>query len=338
VRLTALVESAEHVCARYRLSAFRPALERAGHHLDLRPWPKHWWSWLALPAALRPYDAVIVQRRLLPPWQLALVRRGARQLIFDFDDAVFLRDSYARRGLHSVRRLRRFQRMVAAADAVVAGNSFLQTQARRWTAAARIRVVPTCVDLARYPLAEHRRTLAAGAQLVWIGSASTLRGLIAVQPVLEELSQYLPGLQLKMICDRFLDLTHLPVQRRAWSEATEAEELAGADIGISYVPDDLWSLGKCGLKVLQYMAAGLPVVANPVGVQADMVRHGETGYLVETPQDWLEAVSRLCDDPALRQRMGRAGRRYVERDYGVSAGGAAWVELLRALETRGQAA
>jgi glycosyltransferase involved in cell wall biosynthesis len=338
VRLTALVESAGHVCARYRLAAFRPFLERAGHHLEFRSWPKRWWSWLALPAALRPFDAVIVQRRLLPRWQFALVRRGARRLLFDFDDAVFLRDSYARRGLHSVRRLHRFQRMVAAADAVVAGNPFLQTQARRWTAAAKIRVVPTCVDPTCYPVAEHQRTRADGVQLVWIGSASTLRGLVAVQPILEELGQHLPGLQLKLICDRFLDLIHLPVQRRAWTESSEAEELAGADVGISFVPDDLWSLGKCGLKVLQYMAAGLPVVANPVGVQADLVRHGETGYLAETPQDWLEAVARLSDDPALRQRMGRAGRRLLEREYSVSAGGAAWVELLRGLEAKGKAA
>jgi glycosyltransferase involved in cell wall biosynthesis len=338
VRLTALVESAEHVCARYRLAAFRPYLERAGHCLDFLPWPKRWWNWLALPAALRQADAVIVQRRMLPLWQFALVRRGACRLLFDFDDAVFLRDSYARRGLHSVRRLHRFQRTVAAADAVVAGNHFLQTQARRWCAAEKIRVVPTCVNPAGYRLAEHRRTLAGGAQLVWIGSASTLRGLVAIKPLLEEFGERLPGLHLKVICDRFPDLTHLPVLRRAWSEAAEAGELAGADIGISYVPDDLWSLGKCGLKVLQYMAAGLPVVANPAGVQAHVVRHGETGYLAETPEDWLEAVARLGDDPALRQRMGRAGRRLLERDYGVVVGGAAWVNLLRGLESGSRAA
>jgi glycosyltransferase involved in cell wall biosynthesis len=338
VHLTALVEHPEHVCARYRLAAFRPFLERAGHSLELLPWPKHWWSWLALPAALRHTDAVIVQRRLLACWQLALTRRAARRLVFDFDDAVFLRDSYARRGLHSVRRLRRFQRTLKAADAVVSGNSFLQTQARRWAPAERVRGVPTCVDPARYPLAEHLRTLASGTQLVWIGSASTLRGLVAIQPLLEELGQRLPGLQLKLICDRFLDLTHLPVQRRVWSEAAEGDELAGADIGISFIPDDLWSLGKCGLKVIQYMAAGLPVVANPVGVQADLVRHGETGYLVETPEEWLEAVARLGDEPALRQRMGRAGRQLVERDYGIAVGGAAWVEILRGMEIHDQAA
>jgi glycosyltransferase involved in cell wall biosynthesis len=104
------------------------------------------------------------------------------------------------------------------------------------------------------------------------------------------------------------------------------------------VPDDLWSRGKCGLKVLQYMAAGLPVVANPVGVQADLVRQGETGFLAETPDQWAEAVGRLGSDPALRRRMGRAGRQRVEAEFSVAAGAACWVELLERLEPRRQAA
>src|SRR5207253_3934259 len=117
---------------------------------------------------------------------------------------------------------------------------------------------------------------------------------------------------LKLICDRFLSLRHLPVVRCRWSQAGETAALADADIGISWVPDDLWSRGKCGLKVLQYMAAGLPVVANPVGVQAELVRHGENGFLARTPDEWAEAVGRLAHDPELRRRMGQAGRRLVE--------------------------
>ena len=97
MHLTALVDSPEHVCCRYRVAAFRPFLERAGHTLELRPWPRTWWGRLCLPGELRHADAVLVQRRLLPFWQLALLRRAARALVFDFDDAVFLRDSYSRR-------------------------------------------------------------------------------------------------------------------------------------------------------------------------------------------------------------------------------------------------
>jgi len=286
---------------------------------------------------VRDADAVIVQRKLLPALQLYSLRCWTKRLFFDFDDAVFLRDSYSPKGIHSVSRLLGFNAMMETADVVVAGNPFLAEQAARWTSDERIRVVPTCVDPDHYPKAEHVRS-GAGVQMVWVGSSSTLRGLEASQPLLEGLGQRRPGLQLKLVCDRFLKLQHLPVLTCPWSEASEAAEIAAADIGISWVPDDLWSRGKCGLKVLQYMAAGLPVVANPVGVQADMVRHGETGFLAETPEQWAEAIGRLAHNPALRRAMGAAGRRRVETDFSVAAGAARWIALLDQLERRRSAA
>jgi len=124
----------------------------------------------------------------------------------------------------------------------------------------------------------------------------------------------------------------MPIDFRPWQQATETTELADADIGISWLPDDGWSAGKCGLKVLQYMAAGLPVVANPVGVQKNLVRHGETGFLVETPDEWEDAVRLLAADPELRRHMGQAGRRRVEEEYLVARGVAGWQHVLRSLE------
>ena len=136
-----------------------------------------------------------------------------------------------------------------------------------------------------------------------------------------------------MICDRSISLNRLHVEYCPWQETTEAAELADADIGISWLPDDAWSDGKCGLKVLQYMAAGLPVIANPVGIQKKLVRPGETGFLVQTPGEWEAAVRQLALDPALRRRMGLAGRRRVEAEYQVSRGAAAWSRVLRVLES-----
>jgi len=333
VHLTALVDSPGHVCCRYRLAALRPLLEQGGHSLVLRAWPRSWWQWFRLGRELDRADAVILQRKLLQGWQLHLVRRASRRLIFDFDDAIFLRDSYAARGFHSASRLRRFAGVVRAADAVVAGNAFLADRAAALTLApGRVHVVPTCIDPARYPLARHDGK--DGVQLVWIGSGSTIRGLESVKPLLDALGRQLPSLRLKLICDRFFELPHLPVVPCPWSEAREAEEIAAADIGMSWVPDDPWSRGKCGLKVLQYMAAGLPVVANPVGVHSEMVLHGTTGFLATTPAEWTQAVAALVHDPALRRRMGRAGRLRVERDYSVTAGGAAWNGLLEHLVQR----
>jgi glycosyltransferase involved in cell wall biosynthesis len=337
----ALVDHPEHVCCRYRLAAFRPFLEQAGHTLELVTMPRHWFSRLRLFQRLRGAD-VIVQRRLLAGWQRSVLRRAARRLLFDFDDAMFLRDSYAARGLQDRRRLRRFAGMVRCADAIIAGNTFLAEQAAEWTDERSIQVIPTCVDPERYPLAEPMRsavgqpsrlsrtgeTPVPPVELVWVGSSSTLRGLEAIAPLLEKIGRNVPGLRLKLLCDRFLTLRHLPVLPVPWTEANEATEIARADIGISWLPDDAWSRGKCGLKVLQYLAAGLPVIANPVGVQIDMVRHGETGFLARTPEQWIEAARRLAEDVELRRRMGRAGRRLVETRYSVAVGAARWLRVL----------
>jgi glycosyltransferase involved in cell wall biosynthesis len=189
------------------------------------------------------------------------------------------------------------------------------------------------VDVNRYPLARHD---CGGADLVWVGSSVTLRGLEAITPLLNAIGEQVPGVRLKLVCDRFFAPGRLPVVECPWAEATEAAEIAAADIGVSWVPDDPWSRGKCGLKVLQYMAAALPVVANPVGVHTEMVRPGETGFLATTEAEWVEAMRTLAADPDLRRRMGAAGRRLVEERYSVEAGATLWANLIDGL-TAGRA-
>lgn len=328
----ALVDSPDHVCCRYRLKAFASFFERCGHSLEFVTLPPRWWGRLGLLRHLR-NASVILQRKLLARWELALLRRTVRHLVFDLDDAVFLRDSYAPKGVPDPRRLRRFAATVAASDAVVAGNNFLAAEAARWTSTNRTYVIPTCVEPARYPVLEPW-PFAAPLQLVWIGSSSTLPSLQALAPSLEEAGRTLPGLQLKVICNRFSHFAQVTVVECPWSEANETEEIAGADVGISWLPDDRWSRGKCGLKVLQYMAAGLPVVANPVGVHTEMVRHGETGFLAATPAEWVAAVSLLASDAELRERLGQAGRRLVEMNYSVAVGARRWLTVFDELEAR----
>ncbi len=330
MRLVALVDSPEHVCCRYRLAAFAPFLARAGHSLRLIAWPRDLWSRLRLRRELRSDDLVILQRKLLDPLQFRALRGACRRLLFDFDDAVFLRDSYALKGMVSARRWSRFLRIAQSADAVIAGNDFLAARSR--SAGARsVHVIPTCVDPGRYALAGHLRS-GEGVELGWIGSASTLQGLEQIRPLLEQVGQSCPGIRLKVIADRFPEFQHLPVLPCHWSQKDEAEDLASVDIGVSWLPDDDWSRGKCGLKILQYMAAGLPVIANRVGLQQEMVEQGETGFLAETPAQWIEAVKRLAGDPALRRRMGCAGRSRLERDYSVAAGAACWLKVLQQFE------
>ena len=279
----------------------------------------------------RGYDSVILQRKLLPGWQLDHLRRRARRLVFDFDDAILYRDSYDPRGPHCPRRLRRFRRTVRSADVVLAGNDFLADCALRSGASPeRVQVIPTCIQTDDY--STRRPTdRSPGIELAWIGSSSTLAGLEARRDLWERIGREVVGARLRLICDRFPDFGPLPIVPVEWSESTEAAELGRADVGISWLPDDLWSQGKCGLKVLQYQAVGLPVVTNPVGVHPSMVVDGVSGCLASTPDEWVDAIRTLRDDPMRRQSMGEAARRSVEEGYSVSA----WSECFVAAVTGG---
>jgi glycosyltransferase involved in cell wall biosynthesis len=329
VRVVALVESEDHVCCRYRVAAFRDPLTTAGHRLDIRALPSTTFGRFAIGRGLDDADVVVVQRKLLPQWAVALLRRRARKLIFDFDDAVWLRDSYAPQGFDDPKRLRRFRATVAACDLVVAGNDFLAAEAAKHATPDRVVVIPTCVEPTKYPLPGAR--ISGPLQLVWVGSQSTLRGLERFTRTLSAIGRAVPGTRLKLVCDRFLTIPGLPVDECAWREVTEAHEIAKADVGISWIPDDSWSRGKCGLKVLQYQAAGLPVIANPIGVHAELVRDGETGLVATTTDEWVSAVARFAAEPALRHRLGRAGRRQAEERYSVAAGARQWAAALERL-------
>ena len=327
MKLLALIEQPEHVCYRYRIAALFPYLRSRGWSLEVVP--------LAAGVAARTRqlfraeraDVVVLQRKLLPFWQLSLLRRCARVLVYDFDDALFHRDSYSRRSPRSWNRLAHFWATVYAADRVLAGNPYLARRAAELTDPQRVFLMPTCLEPGCYPVSTHLR-VADQVKLVWIGQQSTLTCLHYLEGAFALCRRRLPGLELEVICDRFPELQEIRVVPRRWSQAHETRLLAQADIGISWLPDDPWSLGKCGLKVLQYMAAGLPVVANPVGMNRQMVLHGRTGFLAATPEQWAEAIVRLACDPALRRRMGAQARLFVERHWSTQRWGPVWAELI----------
>jgi glycosyltransferase involved in cell wall biosynthesis len=317
VRAIALIEALDHICARARLEAFAPALAERGCALEYSGIPRDAIGRLRLFSRLDAYDLVILQRRLLPKYQLHFLRRHAQRLMYDFDDAMFHRDSYHRKGIVSKKRARQFGNIVRAADIVFAGNDFLLQRALRCGAdESAVHLIPFCIETDKYTPSAHPRrpTL----DLVWIGSSSTLQGLERQRPLIERLGATLPELRLRLICDRLTEFAAPPTIKVHWNEETEAAEVAAGDIGICWMPDDDWSKGKCGTKVLQYGAAGLPTIANPVGVHKLLIEHGVTGFLVETVEEWIEAVERLAD-PEMRRRMGRAAREFVERHYSVNA-------------------
>jgi len=320
VKALALLEAPDHVCGRYRVSAFAPALAAAG------------WSLVVEGVATNPiarvcqlhragrYDAVILQRKLLPAWQLAILRARSRRLIFDFDDAILYRDSYDPRGPRSHRRQSRFARTIRAADVVLAGNEYLAGRAiDHGGSSRRVQVVPTCIATPSYPAKPEDAPDDGRVRLVWIGSSSTLQGLEQRRALLERLGREVPNLLLRVISDRFPTLDSLAVEPIVWNKRTEANDLASADIGISMVPDDDWTRGKCGLKTLQYGAAGLPAIVDPVGVHCEMIEPDRNGFLPQTDDEWVTAVRSLSENRTLRRWMGREARVSVEDHYSVHA-------------------
>ena len=118
---------------------------------------------------------------------------------------------------------------------------------------------------------------------------------------------------------------------RKWQKEKEKSLLLHFDIGIMPLRDDIWTLGKCGLKLLQYMAAGIPSVAHPIGAAKEIVSHGVNGLLAETADQWEEAVGALCANPDLRERMGKAAREAVEERYSLRTWGPRVAEIIDSL-------
>ena len=335
-RLIAVSEGPDFVCYRYRWAAFSPLLEAAGWRLELVTRPHGPGGFARMLATLATADAVVVQRRLFSAGKAWLIRRVSRTLLYDFDDAVHLRDSNSGRLAEDPVRWSRFRRMVRMADASLAGSAQLLEHAVRAAPSASTHLVPTCVDPSGYLPAAHDQP-AGAAEMVWIGSRSTMSALDDALPCLREACAAAPASGLTLICDVFPNLPGVRTRHVRWSAATEAAELARGAIGISWLPDHPWSLGKCGLKVLQYMAAGLPVVANAVGIHRSLVVDGETGFLADDPASWQRAVSALAGSPDLRRRMGQAGRARVEREFSVAGWGprvAAIIEAATAAQAR----
>ncbi len=318
-KMAALVEGIDHVCYRYRLQAFEPYLNSRGWRIEAYPIPRGVIAALRVLGRIREADVVFLQRKPPIHLYLRLLRKNVKRLIFDFDDAVFRRDSFAKRPLG--REQRRFEDIVGGSDAVIAGNDFLAQCARHFSEPDHVVTIPTCIETKAYEgelVSEGRTSPSDAMVLAWIGSSSTLPLLENQADTLNRIGQEFSPIRLKIICDTFPRFRHLPVQPVPWSAATEIRELMSSHVGISWLPEDDWGKGKCGLKVLQYMAAGLPVVANPFGVHLQMIEHGKSGFLSNTPEDWIRAVRTLRDDPALAKRMGARGRQIVRARYSVS--------------------
>jgi glycosyltransferase involved in cell wall biosynthesis len=261
-------------------------------------------------------DLAVVERQLfpyLPYWAEAPLLPRRAPLALEFDDAIHLTP------LHAAK----VPRLLSACRLAIVGNPELARYAERH--APRVALVPTVVDLDRYrPRADHRDR---GRFVVgWIGLPYNFRTLKLAAPALARLAREVP-LELRVISSAAPALPGIDVRVVPWGPEGEAAALADLDVGIMPLPDDAWHRGKCGLKLLQYMAAGVPAVASPVGVNREIVADGENGLLAAGDEEWHRALRALARSAPLRARLGAAGRRTVEARYAL----ALWAPRVAAL-------
>ena len=262
----------------------------------------------------------------LPAWFELLLSRLGVPYVVDYDDAIFHRYDSHRNPL--VRRLlgRKIDQVMRQARLVIAGSDYLAEHARR-AGAARVERVPTVVDLNRYHVTTpaEDRTYTVG----WIGSPLTAPYLQKVRDALTDVCSD-GRVRVRLIGSGPISLDHIAVETRPWSESTEVAELQRFDVGIMPLPDEAWERGKCGYKLIQYMACGLPVIASPVGACRQIVEHGMNGFLAYTSSEWIVAL-RTLQDPALRARLGAAGRTKVEQAYCLQVTAPRLASLLRSI-------
>jgi hypothetical protein len=275
------------------------------------------------------YDLLWIEKEALPwvpePFERLLLGSSI-PYVLDYDDAVFHHYDENRRALVRFALGGKHPALMRGASLVVAGNHYLATFAERAGARA-VELLPTVIDLERYPLRPDAKPISRQIPLVgWIGQRVTGRYLQPLAPLFGQLSG--SGTVRFRAIGIDAEAFGLPMESAPWSEATEVAALSELDIGIMPLEDAPFERGKCGYKLIQYMACSLPVIASPVGANRDIVEHGVNGFLAHSIDEWRIALEVLAASPELRQRMGRAGRKKVERQYAIQATGPRLATLL----------
>lgn len=288
-------------------------LRRLGHLLKSRDFDLLWIENEVLP--------------FLPSWGEMVFSKIGIPYVVDYDDAIFHRYD-----MNSVRMIRLFlgkkiDKVMRRASLVIAGNDYLANRVRK-TGAKRIELLPSVIDLNRYkskpPTKNSMFTIG------WIGSPVTAGYLRLIQPALAEVCKEFPA-RLVLVGSGPIKLDGMPQEIREWSENGEVADIQSFDVGIMPLPDEPWTQGKCGYKLIQYMACGLPVVASPVGINQKIVEHGVSGFLAGSTADWVNALKVFRSDKTQRKRMGQSGRVKVENQYCIQVTAPRLLSLLQSV-------
>ena len=282
-------------------------------------------------SAKNEYSLVWIEKEALP-WTPAWFEKmllANIPYVLDYDDALF--HNYDMHRLPIVRTVfsKRLDTLMAGASLVVCGNYYLADRAKQ--AGARwVEIVPTVIDITRYFTSE-QKAREDKPTVVWIGSPSTAQYVQDIARPLAELNRQVP-FKLRIIGAN-LNIEGVDIENLPWTEDTEVPLVAESDIGIMPLPDTPWTNGKCGYKLIQYMACGLPVVGSDVGANKNIVDEGVNGHLVSSDAQWVETLKTLLQNPELRQQYGRQGRIDAEERFCVQKTAPRLIELLRKVAT-----
>jgi glycosyltransferase involved in cell wall biosynthesis len=319
---------------RFRVEQYFPYLRVHGVEATWHPLRVSLEKKFLLFQGLPRFDVVCIQRRLLSPFEFYWIRKKSAKVIFDLDDAVMYRSSSSSRP-HSFSRWLKFRWMVRGSDVVTVGNQFLKEEVLKVDQQKKVFLIPTSIDTSLYP---RKKKVSEGPEVTlgWIGTKGNLKYLKKLEPVFERLAQRFPDIRLKIVSNDFFDSPFIPVIKKPWKLEDENEDLVSFDIGLMPLNDDLWSKGKCGLKIIQYLSVGIPVVCTPVGVNGDIVRDGYNGFWASDHQEWADRIAKLISDPGLRERMGQEGIETVEKEYALSVTSEKLLKVLQGLTGEGR--
>ncbi|MFH1888989.1 MAG: glycosyltransferase family 4 protein [Candidatus Omnitrophota bacterium] len=281
------------------------------------------------------YDRVFIQKELMPAFLLGLLTCRNPDIIFDFDDAIYLSDEEQRKifGRVMLKGTKgRIDRVLSRSRKVVVGNEVIGSYAKGFCPV--VVKIPVAIDTHRYGYSRKER----GEKIVlgWIGRERNISYLEELGGVFRKLLGLSLDFQLLVIGvdEKKINMDGVPVRSLDWSYQSEIEDLSNIDIGLMPLADDDWSRGKGGCKLLQYMALGIPTVSSPVGINADIIRDGMNGFLASTQDEWIDKIARLAGDRDLRDKMGKNARDTIENEYSLQK----WARIfIHTLEEGGHA-
>ncbi|HXD33840.1 MAG TPA: glycosyltransferase family 4 protein [Pyrinomonadaceae bacterium] len=253
--------------------------------------------------ASRQADVTLFERELLPG-RFTLERFAGTKRLVDIDDALWLNaDRFS-------------EKLARLCDGVIAGNRYIAQHYQH--AGARVWVVPTSIDTDKWRPANSRAK--DRWSIGWTGTSSNLKYLSAIEEPLAAFLNEHQDTELLVVCDRQPAFKKLPPQSWRfvrWTPDTEVESVQSMDVGLMPLPDTEWTRGKCALKMIMYLAAGVPAIVSPVGVAKEILAAGEVGLSASDDNDWYESLTRLYNNRELSSRLAASGRRLVEEEFSV---------------------